>query len=112
MRRTATARLKPWAGLVGPPLAWMLHHQLGSDLNFADCARGDGPLVAAVGAAALAVTLLSGWLSWRGWRASDAGEARPTDRFVAILGMMSAALLGLTIAVQVLAGLIVPACFR
>ena len=68
--------------------------------------------VAAVGLAALAVAVAGGWLSWRAFGDAGSRTAQPTHRFIAVLGVMTAALLALTIAVQIMAGLVVPACFR
>ena len=41
----AQSAWKPWAGLVAGPLAWALHHQAGSYLNFTDCRVGDGAML-------------------------------------------------------------------
>jgi hypothetical protein len=95
MNAPTRPRWRAWSGLV-----------IGSDLNFYDCHAGRGWLPAAVGVAALLVTVAAGLLSW--------SERRnpPPASFIALLGTMAAGLLALTIAIQIGAALIVPACFR
>jgi hypothetical protein len=106
MRAPTKPGWRAWSGLVVPPLAWVAHHQFGSDLNFYDCRLGQGWLAAAVGVVAFAVSVVSGLLSW------SARRHPPPANFVAIVGTMVAALLALTIVIQIGAALIVPACFR
>lgn len=97
---------RAWSGLVVSPIAWAGHHQFGSSLNFYDCHAGRGWLIAGVGALALAATAVGGLLSWSARR-----RPQPAG-FVAVLGAMAGALLSLTIAIQIGAALILPACFR
>lgn len=104
-----------WSGLVLGPAAWLAHHQLGSNLNFARCDVVGGPAVVAIGMACLALALVGGWLSWRAWRRTganlgDSGE--PAGRFIALLSLLAVALFALTIVVQTGAGLIIPDCWR
>jgi TRAP-type C4-dicarboxylate transport system permease small subunit len=108
-------RWRAWAGLFGGAAGWALHHQIGSTSNFARCPFADGRLDLAVGVLALAIVLASGWLSWTAWRgaggrATDSQEA--AGRFVPAVSMMAAGLFLLTILTQMIAGLIVPACWR
>lgn len=100
-----------WAGLVAAPLAWLAHHQFGSDLNYADCKLGQPALPIAVGLAALAVTIAATAVSFSAWRRS-AGEARPNAGFIPVLSLMAGGLFGLTIIVQTVATVILPPCFR
>jgi hypothetical protein len=103
------------AALAAAPLAWMVHHQLGSDLNYADCHRGTNPVVAAIGLCALLAALIACAITALDFRAERAGSQHPGTgmrRFMAAFSLMLGALLTLTIAVQVMASLVVPACFR
>jgi hypothetical protein len=102
-----------WTGLALPPVAWAVHHQFGSDLNYADCAASRAPALL-VGLLCLAVLGLGAGLSWREWRrAGGAPDAKqePVGRFLCALGLMLAVLLGLTLLMQMAALLILPACF-
>jgi hypothetical protein len=103
---------RAWAGLIAAPAGWALHQQAGSALNYADCGTGDGSTVAMIGAATLLLALAGGWLSWSVYRADSGTPELPVHRFIAAIGVMSAALFGLTIVVQITAGLILPSCFR
>ncbi|MDB5451933.1 MAG: hypothetical protein JWO33_511 [Caulobacteraceae bacterium] len=109
--RTSRRPWRAWAGLVAAPAAWASHHQLGSDLNFSDCQSGDGGVAIAIGVAALAVAVTGGWLSWSAWRTSG-GPADTPGRLVASLSLMASALFSMVIGIQMLAAVIVPACFR
>jgi uncharacterized membrane protein len=108
--RTA-ARLRAWTSLAAGPAAWLAHHQFGSTLNFARCEQGDSGALTIAGLAALATIALGAALAWSVWRNHAAHRDGPTS-FIALLGLMAAALFGLTVAVQIGASLIVPACFH
>ena len=119
MTRPSPPKLSPgwreWSGLILASGAWLAHHQLGSNLNFARCDIVGGPAVVAIGLACLALALLGGWLSWTAWRRAGAGlgdSGEPAGRFVALLSLLAVALFGLTIFVQTVAGLILPDCWR
>jgi hypothetical protein len=108
-------RWRAWAGLFGGAAGWALHHQVGSASNFARCTVADGRLDLATGLLAAAIVVVSGWLSWAAWRSG--GGRSPTSheaagRFLPAVSLMAAALFLLTILTQVVAGLIVPACWR
>jgi hypothetical protein len=106
---------RSWAGLVAAPAAWIVHHQVGSDLNFTDCRRGDTATLVLIGVAALIVAMAGGVVSYMAWRGTGAslGESQEgSGRFIAVLALMISALLSLTIIVQVAASLILPPCFR
>ena len=108
-------RWRAWAGLFGAAAGWALHHQVGSTGNFARCPVADGRLDLAVGVLALAIALASGWLSWTAWRRGGGGLSASHEaagRLVPALSMMAAALFGLTILTQMIAGLIIPGCWR
>lgn len=124
MTRAAKPRTDPpitspgwraWAGLFGGAVGWALHHQVGSTSNFARCPIADGRLDLVVGLASLMIVLLSGWLSWTAWRRGG-GETLASHeadgRFLPAVSIMAAGLFALTIVTQMVAGLIVPACWR
>jgi hypothetical protein len=104
-RASALMELWPWAGLIGAGLAWALSHQIGSDGVFFDC--GGTGLTLVVGVVALVLAAVSGLGSFRLWRRGGETEAR---RFVALIGWLSALLLGLAIVLSTVAGLILPEC--
>jgi hypothetical protein len=98
--------LWPWAGLIGAGTAYALDHQIGSNGIFFHC--GSGPvLTTIVGVVCLLVTALCGFASLRLWRSDKETAAR---RFVALLGVLFALLLGLGIVLATIAGFILPEC--
>ena len=103
-----------WAGLALPPIAWWLHHQFGSDLNYADCAVSRVPALTA-GGICLALLACGAALSLRVWRQAGGGpetKQEPVGRFLSGLGLMLAGLLGLTLVLQIIAVIALPPCFR
>jgi hypothetical protein len=109
--RIQASPLAPWAGLFMGAFGWFLHHQTGSDANYFSCRIADGAFVIGVGLIGAALALLGGLISWS---AKDAPpqEPRRYRSFARIVGMTSAAIFLLAIAFQILAGFLVPACFR
>jgi hypothetical protein len=105
-RANALMELWPWAGLTGAALAWALDHQVGSDRAFFDCNSG-APVTIVVGIVTLLITAASGFASLRLWR-SD--RETPARRFLALLGVLFALLLGLAILLSTSAGFILPVC--
>jgi len=103
-----------WMGLILGLAGWALHHQVGSNVTFADCNLG---LAANLGAGlpALALAAAGTLISLRAWRRAGGevhGSQEAPARFVAALSVGAGTLFGLTILVQLGAGLIVPACAR
>jgi hypothetical protein len=106
---------RAWAGLVGGAAGWFLHHQTISTGNFAQCPTMNGWADLGIGLVSMVIIVVGGGLSWTAWRrGGGAFEAshEANGRFVPALSLMAAALFLLTVAVQVIAGLIVPACWR
>lgn len=101
-------RLRAACGLALGPLGWALHHQFGSSFSFADCHAASAPVLAGTGLLGLALAAGGGLVSWRAFAARPA----PPDGFIALLGVMAGGLFSLTLVIQVLAALVVPACFR
>jgi hypothetical protein len=103
------SRWTPWIGLIVPPVAWAIHHQVGSDLVFYDCRLGDTLLVAGLGIVLGLIAGASGLISWASRRSGQAMEVRT---FASYLGAMSGAIFFLALAFQTLATLLLPACHR
>ena len=103
------SRWTPWIGLVAPPVAWAIHHQVGSDLVFYDCRLGAAALVAGVGLSLGLISAASGWISWSSRRDGQGMEVRT---LAAYIGAMSGAIFCLALAFQTLATLLLPACHR
>jgi hypothetical protein len=99
-----------WFGIIGGPIAWAVHHQLGSDLNYTDCLVGDSTLVVLTGAAALCIAVASGAIAWSALRDGGPDESNLYGRFLPLLGLMGSGLFALTIALQIGAGAVVPSC--
>ena len=98
-------RIRAFAGLSLPPVAWYVFEQgLGFTLRGSCVAAGipAGPLW---GAFSLGACALAGWLAWP--VAKGEGDA---DAFVAKLALLAAGLFALAIGYQTLATLIVPPC--
>lgn len=100
-------RLGPWAGLVAGPVAWLVHHQAGSDLVYWRCRLGSPWLTAGIGIACLALALAGAAWSWRTSRA--AGHPRA---FVGAVAAGAALLFALTIVAQAVPGLFYVGCQR
>jgi hypothetical protein len=103
------SRWTPWIGLFAPPIAWAVHHQVGSDLVNYDCRIADTPLVALLGAVMALIALTSGLISWASRRGEMGTEVRT---FAAYLGAMSGAVFFLALVFQTMATLMLPACHR
>jgi TRAP-type C4-dicarboxylate transport system permease small subunit len=105
---------RAWAGLVVGPIAWGIHHQLGSDVSYAACDRGPDVIALAVGLVLLVTIGAAGWTSWRSWKTAGGmhvEEADALEVFIPLLSVMGAILFALTIFVQLLADIIIPSCF-
>ena len=103
------SRVTPWIGLFAPPIAWAIHHQVGSDLVNYDCRIAETPLIALLGAVMALIALASALISW----ASRRGEAGTEVRtFAAYIGAMSGAVFFLALVFQTMATLMLPACHR
>lgn len=108
--RRLFARLAPWAGLAGGAVAWIVHQQLLSDVLRFNC-HAVSP-VRAVTALAIALALCTGTaaISWYGIRVKH--RTGPGHAFVGWLSIFSAGIFALAIAMQAMASLTVPGCFR
>ena len=101
----------PWSGLIAAPLAWLLHHQGLGDAIYFDCTTGNAANALGLGAISIFILAAAAWLSWRSRRSPDAVEVEPQARFfLSMMSVLLCALLGFAVFLQILAGLIVPAC--
>jgi cytochrome bd-type quinol oxidase subunit 2 len=98
-----------WSGLVVGPVAWGVHHQVGSDLVYYDCTRYGPGLVLALGIACALVALGGAWLSWR-VRAPADSNASASLRFGALISALGALLFAVVIVAQAVAGLFFGGC--
>ncbi|RAK56921.1 hypothetical protein DJ018_02825 [Phenylobacterium deserti] len=102
--------LRPWSGLFVGAAAWVLQHQIGSDLVYWDCRLGTPLLTGGLGLVAAGATVLGGLISWRARRARP-GEGEPGNRaFAGMVGAATAGIFLLAILFQSLIGFMVPAC--
>lgn len=104
-----------WGGLLAGPLAWGVSTQLNYALVEWQCEHRL-PVIPLAAAVLVLLAMAGGALSWRAWRSGGASfksEREPeTERFVAMLGMLTAALFALVVAMQGMASLILDECTR
>jgi hypothetical protein len=114
---THYARGLPSAGIFAGPAAWILSTQVNYALVPWICAH-QVPLVPLVSLVLAALCAFGGFLSWEAYRTSsvtpptDATGAGRPHRFVALLGVLMAALFALVILVHGAAGLVFHGCER
>ena len=98
-----------WAALAAGSTAWFVSQQAGADLSIAHC-HASGPLAGLIiGLLALALAGVGAFFSHRVWdRETAENEGKP---FIALIGMLTAALLAIAIVYQTVAALIIPSCF-
>jgi hypothetical protein len=97
-----------WAALFIGTTAWFGSQQYGSNLAFAGCPSYSPLAALLIGLLGLALAAVGGFLSYGVWRGGDVEEPRP---FIALIGMLTSALLAIAIILQTAAGLIIPRCF-
>jgi hypothetical protein len=107
----------PAAGLFVSPAAWAISTELNFAIAHLNCTT-QLPLVAISALVLALISLAAGWLSWRAWRQSpglagvdDATAAAP-HRLLSGLGLCSAAIFTLVIAMQGVASLFLSGCER
>ena len=112
--RPLKEQLAPWAGFLLGGLGWFLHQQVGANTNYNDCAAS-GPLpVTLLGLLCLLLAGVGGWVSW-GARRKVRGAKDwdlPVRSLLGEVGAGSAALFALAILYGMMAGLIVPECWK
>jgi hypothetical protein len=97
-----------WAALAAGIVAWFGSQQFGSNHAFAGCPSFSPLESLLLGLLALALIAGGGFLSLRIWRAGTIEEPRP---FIALVGLLTSALLAVAIILQSAAGIIIPRCF-
>jgi|SRR4051812_2263155 hypothetical protein len=106
----------PSAGIYAGPIAWLISTQANYALVPWVCAH-KVRIIPMVALALIAASLFGAFLSWRAYAASPSppedasGDGRP-HRFVAVVGMFTAVLFALVIAVHGAAGLVFSGCER
>ena len=101
----------PWAGLIVGPIAWGLHHQLGSDLVYLRCTHADRWIMLGIGLACLAFTLASAWLSWRsGKHGQPTPHAVEMRRFTSWISAAGGLFFAFALGLQTLAPFMAPLC--
>lgn len=112
--RTIREGLTPWAGMIAGPLIWWVHQRSLADAAAFDCRVAGGVAGRLVWSLVLLAALAGAtWLSWRVWRRWE-HEAATTDnrRFIALVSVGVAGLMGLTVLFGTLGAVIVPDCYR
>jgi hypothetical protein len=103
-------RFGKWSGGWLGTLAWVADQQIVSMTAFTNCPPRSHALVVAVGVACGLLALVGGLHSWRVWRVLPAGtivgDHTRTDRFIAALSMLLAAISILAIIFGTTAGVI------
>jgi hypothetical protein len=103
-------RFGKWSGAWLGTLAWVADQQIISMTVYANCPARTHALAVGVGAACALLALFGGCQSWRVYRALPAGESasasRRTDRFIAAISMLLAAIGILAIVFGTTAGVI------
>ena len=105
--------LAPWAGIIAGPLVWWIHQRSVADAQFFEChAHGlAGRIVWSL--VLIAALAWATSLSWRLWREAPNKEAEPdVHRFIALVSLGVAGIVGLAVVFGTLASVIVPDCYR
>lgn len=97
------------AGLILGGAAWLLDHQLTSDLTYARCDVVNPLVVFTIGLVCTGIAAVGFVLSWNASRLA-AGSA--VIKFTAMLGMLASAYSILVVAAGTIAGWLLPGCFK
>ena len=95
-----------WIGLLLPPITWALQMQFNYWLVRGTCARGSNAALFAVTLISLLLVMLGGFSSFLGWRRvgekwpSSFGDRVTRDRFMAVMGLLMAAMFFVVILAQ------------
>ncbi|MBS7700025.1 MULTISPECIES: hypothetical protein [unclassified Chelatococcus] len=104
-----------WGGLLAGPCAWAISTQLNYALVEWQCATRF-PVIPINALGLTLIALAGGALSWRAWRKGGAAfkpeRALSTERFVSMIGMLTAVLFAAVILMQGVAALILDECTR
>jgi hypothetical protein len=103
-------RFGKWSGAWLGTLAWIADQQIVSMMVYANCPPRSHALAVGVGVACALLALTGGLHSWRVWRVLPAGpivgDHTRTDRFIAALSVLLAAISILAIVFGTTAGVI------
>ena len=105
-----------WAGLLLPPLAFLINLAVGYAFVTRSCDRGDQLLIHLTHLACLLLSLGGAWAAWRAWQAEGAewpgqgGGAVGRTRFMAGLGLLTGAMFILVIVAQWIPGFLLSPC--
>ncbi len=108
-----------WAGILVPPLAWVVQFNLAYFVVTAECQAGVlafNWVLLAVSLVPLVLVLLTGALSWSTWRANTPedqgglGDAMGRSGAMALLGVALSAVFAFAILLTLLTQTVVPAC--
>jgi hypothetical protein len=109
MTRSQKEHALAWTALAAGTAAWFVSQQAGADLNMAHCHAGGPVAIVIIGLLALALAGGGAFLSWRVWERGGGEEEGRS--FIALVGVLVAALLSIAIVYQTAAALIIPSCF-
>ena len=115
---TRRGTLALWLGVFAGPALWFLNQQINASLTPWACRTQHVAALHVVAATCLAGTLLAGALAWRNWRWAEARlrEVRANyllrGRFMAQLGVFSAALFAIVIVAMALPNFLLDPCAR
>lgn len=104
--RPAPGAQAGWPGLLLAPLVAFAHLAIGYALVPWSCQRQNVSVEHAFTALCLVVTLATVAIGWRGWRAAgvarpdDAGDAATRSAFLALVGLLTGALMSLVIVAE------------
>jgi hypothetical protein len=102
----------PWSGAIAGPIAWLVMHQgLGNAIYF-DCDIGNPVAATAVGVVCFVILAAGGWASWLSRCSPGSAGPEPQSRFfLSMISLLLCGLFAVTVALQLLAGLILPGCY-
>ena len=89
--------------------AWLIDHQLTSDLTYARCDVVHPLVVITIGLVCAAVAVVGFVLSWNASRIAGGSSVM---KFTAMLSMLASAYSVLVVAAGTAAGLLLPGCFK
>ncbi len=112
MSASVASRFTPWAGWISSGLALLINHQGIADLVYFHCEAANPVSTVVVGVASLALAWSGAIFAWRSRTSGADDPDRRTRAFITLVGLLMTALYSVAIVFQMLAGLIIPVCFR
>ena len=105
-----------WSGVLAGPIAWACDLGVSYALVKWTCSHGAQSVFVLITLAALVVVAAGAWLSWNALERTseavqtDGGEPHQRARFMAVLGLTSSALFGVTILAAAIPPAVLDAC--